>query len=132
MKRPLLLACLAAMVLPLGACADDGYYRPAWGPRPWYGWYDGFYGPIYDGYWGSDGFFWFRLNSGDRTWRRGDHDHFRRDAAQPPGNFHHFEGTMQPPPQNVTPPRFPREPRAAPQGQRQHPPRGDHQRRHEH
>lgn len=70
--------------LLLAGCA------PAYGPGPYYGgayvvgepvaydgFYDGYYGPFYDGYWASDGFFYYR---------RGDHDRFERDRD---GHFRH-------------------------------------------
>jgi hypothetical protein len=51
--------------------------------------YDGFYGPIYDGYWGDDGMFLYRTGEGGQ-WRRGDATHFRHDTAT---GFNHIHGT---------------------------------------
>jgi hypothetical protein len=58
---------------------------PAWAglSYPYNGWYDGYYGPIYDGYWGRDGFFYYRSAPDARAFRRGDRNHFRRDAPPP-------------------------------------------------
>ena len=126
MKRSLFGICLAALVLPLAACATDGDYGPGRGPLPWYAWYDGFYGPVYDGYWGTDGFFYYRLGAAERAWRRGAREHFRREQVPLQGNFHRFEGTMQlPPPQTHAPrihtPHIPREVRPRGEGQGRHP-----------
>jgi len=105
MKRPLMFACLVGAMVPLGGCVD--HYRGSavvsWSSYPYYGWYDGFYGPIYDGYWGTDSFFYFRLNPADRVFRRGDAMHFRREATP---RFQRFEGDLRPPPQGTRMPRF--------------------------
>lgn len=82
MNRILAATLLAAITLPLGACTDDYAYggRVAYGSTYAYdGYYDGYYGPIHDGYWGNDGYFYYRRGDGDRAYIRGDHDHFRRD-----------------------------------------------------
>lgn len=64
MKRIILALTFGAACAGLGACAEDGYY---YGPHDHYyshrpvaydGWYDGYYGPIYDGYWGDGGFYY--------------------------------------------------------------------------
>ena len=72
----LLIATLAASAaLGLAACESDGYYDGGGGfsagyyghgPRyVWYdGWYDNFYGPVYDGYWGPGGAFFYRTAPG--------------------------------------------------------------------
>ena len=108
MKRPLILACLAASTLSLTACHDGYGSRVAvgWSSYPYYGWYDGFYGPIYDGYW-VDSIFYFRRSPQDRAFRRGDPLHFRRGTVRPPDSrFRRFEGTLRPPPQGTSMPRF--------------------------
>jgi hypothetical protein len=43
-------------------------------------WYDSFYGPIYAGYWGSDGLFHYQLVS-NGPWLVDTAGHFRREAA---------------------------------------------------
>ena len=106
----------AALVLGLGGlsgCADDGmgfgggdaYYTA--GPWTYDGWYDGFYGPIYDGYWGSDGVFYYRGSDGDRQFHRGSGTHFRHDGPGDTGHFQRFEGQGQPM-QGMHAPHFPR------------------------
>ena len=83
--------------LALSACADDGYYHggPYVGAGLAYdGYYDGFYGPIYDGYWGGDGFFYYRHGAGERRFVRSDPTHFRRDSAG--GNFQQMHGNFTP------------------------------------
>lgn len=89
----------APLLIGVAACADDGYVgvRSAYyDPYPYYGWYDGYYGPIYDGYWGTDGFFYYRSGDRDRHFRRGDHEHFRQRGSQPSGNFRAMQGTFTP------------------------------------
>ncbi|MCJ2178162.1 hypothetical protein [Novosphingobium album (ex Hu et al. 2023)] len=108
MKRPVILTCLAASVLSLSACYD-GYgsrVTVSWSTYPYYGWYDGFYGPIYDGYW-VNSIFYFRLTPQDRAFRAGDPQHFRRGDMRPTEpRFKRFEGTLRPPPQGTHMPRF--------------------------
>jgi hypothetical protein len=78
-SRAFLIGAAAAAIL-LSGCAysgysagvDVGYAVPAY--------YEGFYGPYWDGYWGPDGFFYFYDVDGHR-YRRDDHDHFRHNAA---------------------------------------------------
>ena len=36
------------------------------------------------------------LNDRDRHFRRGDHDHFRRDQSAPGGNWRSMQGTFRP------------------------------------
>ena len=111
------LALAAAAPLALAACAEDyygtGYGNVSYGWRsyPYDVWYDNYYGPFYDGYWGTDGFFWYRLFSTDRNYRRGDGNHFYR---QPPPNnnryrdrYREFNGSSRQPPANVRPPNYP-------------------------
>lgn len=98
MKKLLLALCATVPALSLGACATDyGYgYGPSYygGPYSYAGYYDGFYGPIYDGYWGNDNYFYYRGGIGDRAYRRGDHAHFSRSGGG--GNWRQFQGTMTP------------------------------------
>lgn len=114
MKRNIALLAIALAALPLSACAGDrygyGYGGMAWSGYPYSGWYDSYYGPFHDGYWGNDGFFYFRLNSRDRSYRRDAYRHFRRDDRQPGDRFRRFEGNIQSPPQRGTRmPSFPRD-----------------------
>jgi len=109
-KSGIALGLLALCTVPLAGCADDYAYGGgvAYGPGPYAydGWYDGYYGPIYDGYWGSDNYFYYRRGGGDRAYIRGDGGHFRHDA---PGGEHHYQplrGSMTPP-QGVHMPHFP-------------------------
>lgn len=101
MKRSITLLALP-LALGLSACASDGYYGEygtsvGWGsPYAYNGWYDGYYGPIYDGYWGRDGFFYYRSAPGARAFVRGDRNHFRRDAPPPGGRYQEFRGNFQP------------------------------------
>lgn len=92
MKR--LVIALVASVMPVvvGGCAT-GYDGYGGGPYAFNGYYDDFYGPVYDGYWGNDGFFYYRGGAGERRFRRGDAAHFRRDGA-PGGGFHSFGGSF--------------------------------------
>ena len=93
MRYAALIFAGAAMLL--GACAGDnrvavngggvgvgvdvGYYD---------GYYDGFYGPFNDGYWGTDGAFYYSNGDGS-AWNREDGHHFRRDMS---GGFNHIHG----------------------------------------
>jgi hypothetical protein len=106
-KTRIALLGLALAALPLSGCVTDDGYGVGWSSYPYSGWYDGAYGPIYDGYWGLDGLFYYRSGPGDRSYRRDDRQHFRRGDAAPDGRFHRFDGTMQRPPQGTRMPRFP-------------------------
>jgi len=72
----------AGAVVALSGCAEgyDGYSYYGGGPA----YYDDFYGPYADGYWGHDNFYYYRGGRG-RPYVRDDAHHFRR--AQAPG-FH--------------------------------------------
>ena len=95
MKLPLNLCAAAAALLTLGGCASYDYaYDPYWyGYDPYeYGYdqvalgygssiyYDDYYGPFWDGYWGPDGSFWFSAGPG-RPFLRDFAGHFRHEAA---------------------------------------------------
>jgi hypothetical protein len=43
--------------------------------------YDGQEGPFADGYWGTDGHFWFEGGTASDIWERDDEGHFRRTPA---------------------------------------------------
>jgi hypothetical protein len=77
MKRVFLAAAAA---LALSACADGGGYGYYPGQTVYY---DDAYGPIYDGYWDNDVFFY--STGRDHHYVRDEGHHFRRDAA---GGFH--------------------------------------------
>jgi len=98
MRRVMTFALLAVASVPLAACAGGygvgvGY---ASGPYGYDGWYDGAYGPIYDGYWGDDGYFYYRHGEGEGAFVRGDPGHFRHDAPSGPHNFQPIHGTTAP------------------------------------
>lgn len=96
MKRSIIMLSLALGALPLMGCTDGTQGNLYLGMSyPYYGYYDGFYGPVYDGYWGTDGYFYYRHDRDDR-FRRGDHDHFRRDDHAASGNFHPMQGELRP------------------------------------
>jgi len=91
MKSWVYLAALAAAGALLAGCAS-GPYGPGPGPGVdvavgYDGYYDGFYGPIYDGYW-RDGHFWWR-DRVDHPFRRDNDGHFRIDAKD---GFQHIHG----------------------------------------
>lgn len=77
-----LLSCGASAADSAGvqvqAVADHGDYEA---------YYDGAYGPFRDGYWGTDGFFYYTATGG--RWQRDDFHHFRRGAA---AGFSHVQG----------------------------------------
>jgi len=120
MRRLAMFACtffaVAAGATLTSGCADDIYGRGGltWSSHPYYGWYDNYYGPFYDGYWGTDGYFWFRLHEGEGRFRRDESRHFRRENSSGSDRFHRFEGTMQPPRDGARMPRFPQQSRRRP------------------
>jgi hypothetical protein len=75
----LLATCVGAALMMLAGCAYEyqswpyGYYVGA--PI----WYDDYYGPYYDGYWGPDGFFYYSEGAG-HPFRADMSGHFRREA----------------------------------------------------
>jgi hypothetical protein len=97
MKRLIIALCATIPPALLGGCASYGYGADVYagGPYAYDGYYDDFYGPIYDGYWGDDGFFYFRSGDRDRRFRRGDAAHFSRGSATGT-NFHPIQGSMRP------------------------------------
>lgn len=98
MMRSWMVGGLALAVVPLAGCYDDygygyGYSRPysyshSYYPRG-YGWYDGYYGPVYDGYWGGGGIYYYRMHDRDR-WRRDEGRHFRR-GDRPGDNWQRWD-----------------------------------------
>ena len=100
MKHSIVALGLVLACLPLTACVEDGYGSGfAVGVAyPYDGYYDDYYGPIYDGYWGSDGYFYYRGSDHDRHFMRGDRSHFRRGGEMPQGGgFHAMQGNTRPP-----------------------------------
>jgi hypothetical protein len=98
MRKLTIALCALASPLTIAGCADNygyGYGSVGLGPVAYNGFYDDFYGPIYDGYWGNDNFFYYRSNARDRAYRRGDRAHFSREAIAG-GRHHAFQGTMTP------------------------------------
>jgi hypothetical protein len=108
MKHVLTVALLALGSVPLAACAGSGVGVEMDGPGPYAydGWYDGYYGPIYDGYWGDDGYFYYRHHEGEGAFVRGDRAHFAHEAPQGAHNFQPMHG-MTTPHQGVRAPHFP-------------------------
>ncbi len=76
-------------------------------PYAYDGYYDGFYGPIYDGYWGTDNYFYYRSGAHERRYRRGDSAHFHRGDRGPGSNFRPMQGSMTPG-RGIHTPHFPR------------------------
>ena len=85
MTRQGILAAVAAVGLLAGCASGPGYGAQV--AVGYDGWYDDYYGPIYDGYWRGNVFF-FR-DRDDRPFRRDDGRHFRRGAAE---GFHRIQG----------------------------------------
>ena len=108
MRKSAVIA-LTLPLLALTACYD-GYGHPGYAYNvgvayPYEGYYDGFYGPIYDGYWGGDGFFYYRRGAGDRGFVRGDRDHFAREARND-GRFQPLRGEFRPDQRGMRTPQF--------------------------
>lgn len=74
------IAAVAGAALLTSACADD-YYGPRHlrGDRAYSVYYDNYYGPVRDGRWGDDGYYYYR-GQGRDDYVRDDAHHFRRDA----------------------------------------------------
>jgi hypothetical protein len=83
MRKMLIALGAAGLAMTVSACADYGYGPHRGGPEAmaYDGYYDDFYGPFYDGYWGDDGAFWYTLGEG-RPFVRDEHGHFRHDGPQ--------------------------------------------------
>lgn len=109
MTRGALTATLLAFAaIPLSACAG-GYASVNYGGGPYAydGYYDGYYGQVYDGYWGDDDYFYYRRNGNDRGYVRGDRNHFARSAPEGRQNYQPLRGNMTPG-QGMRMPHFPR------------------------
>jgi hypothetical protein len=110
MKRSMIGLAIALAALPLTACVEDGYGSGGlfWSSYPYSGYYDDYYGSIYDGYWGTDNFFYYRRSDQDHRYYRDQQQDFRRGGAMPGGNFHRHEGTNEQPRRGTRMPHFPR------------------------
>lgn len=94
MKRLVPALSLAALALALAACTGTTESRGYGGglyvsDTSYDGYYDDYYGPIYDGYWTGD-VFNYRY-SPDQPFHRDEQHHVRRDAA--PG-YHAIHGDL--------------------------------------
>lgn len=107
MKRAVTFALLALSSVPLAACAGGYGVQVGFAqPYAYDGWYDGAYGPVYDGYWGTDGYFYYRHAEGEGAFVRGDRTHFLHQAPSGPHNYQAIHGTTAPR-QGVRAPHFP-------------------------
>ena len=94
MRTWIAIVCLA---LPLAGCVGyDGYGGYGYGARygapiAYDGFYDNYYGPIYDGYWGGGGAFYYRSHERGR-WIRDRGNHFRQAPGGPGFNAFHGQG----------------------------------------
>ncbi len=108
MKSAVKIGLLALASMPLAACVGGYGMQVGYGAQPYAydGWYDGSYGPIYDGYWGTDNYFYYRHAEGEGAYVRGDRAHFAHQAPQGPHNYQAIHGTTAPR-QGVRAPHFP-------------------------
>jgi hypothetical protein len=68
------IICAASLTALTAACAGQGTSLAyADGGGPYDGFYDGYYGPFNDGYWGGDGFFYNSDGFGGFLPDRGNH-----------------------------------------------------------
>ncbi|MDT7933309.1 MAG: hypothetical protein RQ833_01715 [Sphingomonadaceae bacterium] len=109
MRKPMIALALAASAATLGGCASDyygsGYSASIGYGRPYYysGFYDGFYGPVYDGYWGVGGAYYYRRLPTERFYYRADPGHFYRYRPRYGGNWQPFRHEFRPAPGLRTP-----------------------------
>ena len=101
--RHSLVAALIAAPLMLAGCGEYGGVGVGYGsdiysggPYAYDGYYDGYYGPVYDGYWGTDNYYYYRSSASDRAFRRGDTAHFRRDHPDGDGRWQQFHHELRP------------------------------------
>lgn len=90
-KLAILIGSVAAVALLTGCAYDDGrHHHHAYvaGGIDYDGYYDDYYGPIADGYWGTDNFFYYTDGPG-HPYRRDEGRHIRREAAN---GFHTIHG----------------------------------------
>ena len=95
---PIILTA-AVSAIGLAACEDTydngygyGYGSSSYGYGPYGyayvdGYYDNFYGPFYEGYWGPDAYFYYRT-APSSGFIRDDEHHFRRDSVSGYHPFH--------------------------------------------
>ncbi len=83
----LALALAASAALLASACAEYDYGYGYGGPAYYDGWYDNYYGPVYDGYWRSNDFYYRTAPGGVYVIDRG--RHFRRNQAPGFNRFHY-------------------------------------------
>jgi hypothetical protein len=96
MNKFLSMICAASAIALLAGCANDGNTVASnlgAGPTAYDSFYDDYYGPFDDGYWGEDGAFYY--SNGLDGFRRDDGSHFRHDGASGfhgihTGGFHGF------------------------------------------
>jgi hypothetical protein len=91
--KPVLLAACASLAVAACESYPPGYYgSPAYGYDYAYAggpaYYDDFYGPYYDGYWGGGGIYYYSPGAG-RPFVRDEGHHFRRDPHE---GFHGVHG----------------------------------------
>ncbi|HZZ88634.1 MAG TPA: hypothetical protein VFE13_09915 [Caulobacteraceae bacterium] len=97
MKQRLAIVAAAAASMALAACEDTYFHHPAPNTAGYVdGYYDDFYGPFQDGYWGAGGVFYYRTSRGG-DWRRDDGRHFTHDAGHGFNAFHVRAGEPRPP-----------------------------------
>jgi|HubBroStandDraft_1064217.scaffolds.fasta_scaffold33357_2 hypothetical protein len=88
MKMIAAIAVAAATALSLAGCeANFGGHHAGVSVAYVDGYYDDAYGPWYDGYWGSDDYFYYRAGPSD-TFHRDDARHFSHQQAQGAHSFH--------------------------------------------
>ncbi|OCC22773.1 hypothetical protein MB02_15300 [Croceicoccus estronivorus] len=75
--------------------------------HPYEGWYDDYYGPIYDGYWSEDGSFYFRVDGRDAHYRRDEQQHFRRGDQPEDPRFHRLQAAKRAVPHDARMPNSP-------------------------
>ena len=116
------VSCAGLAMLSLAGCSGSTlnsssgtYIGNMRGTVPYQGYYDGDIGPIFDGYWGTDGLFYYRTGPGDRHFRAGSSEHFKRASGG--SHFQRMQGSVTPM-EGVEMPNFPHVPKAdeVPQG----------------
>jgi hypothetical protein len=89
--RPIAILAISALLSFAGCTYEHGdraAMNGAVGVGYYDGYYDGFYGPFDDGYWGTDGAFYYS-DYRDHSWHRDDGHHYRHDVAT---GFTHVHG----------------------------------------